>query len=85
VNWSGRRVLCDRSTLAVDGLIYTQDGMTVHSQAFVDQVGAMYHDNRGTPNPSFSANDATVVLRFDPLALSPFGTGIAILSWQQLH
>lgn len=85
VNWSGRLVLCDGSTLAVDGLIYTQDGMAVHSQASVDQVGAMYHDSRGTGAPSFSAQDATVVLRFDPLALSPFGTGIAILSWQQLH
>jgi len=51
----------------------------------VDQVGAMYHDNRGTANPSFSAQDATLVLRFDPLALSAFGTGLAILSWQQLH
>jgi hypothetical protein len=85
VSGSGRFVLCDGSTLAVDGLVYTRDGMAVHSQASVDQVGAMYHDSRGTGAPSFSAQDATVVLRFDPLALSAFGTGIAILSWQQLH
>ena len=84
-NGSGRIVLCEGSTLVVDGLVYTQDGMAVHSRAFVDQVGAMYHNNRGTANPSFSTQDATVVLRFDPLALSVFGTGIAILSWQQLH
>lgn len=85
VSGSGRFVLCEGSALAVDGLVYTQDGMVIHSQASVDQVGAMYHDSRGTANPSFSARDATVVLRFDPLALSAFGTGIAILSWQQLH
>jgi len=85
VRGSGRFVLCEGSTLAVDGLVYTQDGMVMHSQASVDQVGAMYHDSRETGAPSFSAQDATLVLRFDPLALSAFGTGIAILSWQQLH
>jgi hypothetical protein len=84
-NGSGRILVCEGSTLAVDGLVYTQDGMAVHSRAFVDQVGAMYHDNRGTANPSFSAQNATVVLRFDPLALSVFGSGMTILSWQQLH
>lgn len=84
-NGSGRIFLCDGSTLTVDGLVYTRDGMTVHARALVDQVGAMYHDNRGTDNPSFSARDATVVVRFDPLALGAFGNGIAILSWQQLH
>jgi DedD protein len=83
-NGSGRLVLCEGSMLTVDGLVYTHDGMAVHPQAYVDQVGAMYHDNRGTANPSFSAQDATVVLRFDPLALSAFGQGVAILSWQQL-
>jgi cell division septation protein DedD len=85
VNWSGRFVLCEGSVVAVDGLVYTQDGMAVHARANVDQVGAMYHNNRGTANPSFSAKDATVVLRFDPLALSVFGRGVAILSWQQLN
>jgi hypothetical protein len=85
VNGSGRFVLCEGSTLVVDGLVYTQDGMAMHPQASVDQVGAMYHDNRGTANPSFSAQNATVVLRFDPLALSAFGSGMTILSWQQLH
>ncbi len=85
VNGSGRFVLCEGSRLTVDGLVYTQDGMAVHPRASVDQVGAMYHDSRGTGAPSFSAQDAIVVLRFDPLALSAFGTGIAILSWQQLH
>jgi hypothetical protein len=85
LNRSGRLVLCEGSALAVDGLVYTQDGMAIHSQASVDQVGAMYHDNRDTANPSFSVQDATVVLRFDPLALSVFGRGVAILSWQQVH
>jgi hypothetical protein len=36
-------------------------------------------------NPSLEVQNASVVLRFDPLALTPFGNGIAILSWQQLH
>ncbi len=85
VNGAGRLVLCAGSTLTVDGLIYTQDGMAIEPGALVDQVGAMYHDNRGTPNPSFTSQDATVVLRFDPLALSTFGTGIGTLSWQQLR
>ena len=85
VNQSGRLVLCEGSTLTVDGLVYTQDGMAVHSRAFVDQVGAMYHGNRGTANPSFSVRDAAVVLRFDPLALAAFDSGLAILSWQQLR
>ena len=84
VGGSGRLVLCAGSTLTVDGLIYTQDGMAIGPGAFVDQVGAMYHNSRGTSNPSFLIQDATVVLRFDPLALSAFGTGIATLSWQQL-
>ena len=85
VNGSGRLVLCPGTTLTVDGLVYTQDGMAVESGAFVDQIGAMYHNNRGTANPSLTTQNATVVLRFDPLALSVFGKGIAILSWQQLH
>ncbi len=84
-NGSGRFVLCEGSALTVDGLVYTHDGMTAHSRAYVDQVGAMYHDNRGTANPSFSTQNATVVLRFDPLALGAFGKGLAILSWQQLR
>ncbi len=85
VNGSGRLVVCEESTLTVDGLIYTQDGMAVKSRASVDQIGAMYHGTRGFSNASFSTNDATIVLRFDPLALTPFGTGIAIVSWQQLR
>ncbi len=85
VNGSGRFVVCGGSTLIVDGLVYTQDGMAVGPRAFVDQVGAMYHNNRGTPNPSFTNTDATVVLRFDPLALSIFRKGLAILSWRQLQ
>ena len=85
VNQSGRMVVCGGSTLVVDGLLYTQDGMVVEPQASVDQVGAMYHNNRGTLNPSFLNQDATVVLRFDPLALSAFGQGLAILSWQRVH
>jgi hypothetical protein len=84
VNGSGRLILCPGTTLTVDGLVYTEDGMTVESGAFVDQIGAMYHSNRGTPNPSFATENATVVVRFDPLALGVFGRGIAILSWQQV-
>ncbi len=85
VNGSGRIVVCGGSTLVVDGLVYTQDGMAVGRKAFVDQVGAMYHNNRGTANPSFTNTDATVVLRFDPLALSVFKKGLAIISWQQMQ
>jgi hypothetical protein len=87
VNGSGRLVLCggSRQRLTVDGLIYTTDGMAVGPGASVDQIGAMYHGNRGTSNPSFASENATVVLRFDPLALSVFGRGLSILSWQQLH
>ncbi len=85
ITGSGRLVMCEGSRLVVDGLVYTQDGMAIESQASVDQVGAMYHNNRGTPNPSFTARDASVVLRFDPLALSVFGKGIAMVSWQQVH
>jgi hypothetical protein len=44
----------------------------------------MYHGHRGTSNTSFT-NHAILVLRFDPIALSTFGNGIAILSWQQLR
>jgi hypothetical protein len=84
VSGSGRLVMCDGSTLVVDGMIYTQDGMAVGPKASVDQVGAMYHNNRGTPSPGFTTRDATVVLRFDPLALAVFGKGAALLSWQQL-
>ena len=85
VTGSGRLVMCEGSKLVVDGLIYTQDWMAIGSQASVDQVGAMYHNNRGTPNPSFTTQDARVAVRFDPLALNVFGKGIAIQSWQQLH
>jgi hypothetical protein len=60
-------------------------GWRFESQASLDQVGAMYHNNRGTSNPNFPTQDASVVVRFDPLALGVFGTGISILSWQQLH
>ncbi|TMI78708.1 MAG: hypothetical protein E6H03_11630 [Bacillati bacterium ANGP1] len=84
VNGSGRLILCPGTTLTVDGLVYSQDGMAVEPGALVDQIGAMYHDNRGTANPSFANRNATVVLRFDPLALSVFGKGMVILSWQQL-
>lgn len=85
VTGSGRLVMCEGSRLVVDGLVYTRDGMAIGSQASVDQVGAMYHDTRGTSNPSFTARDARIVLRFDPLALSVFGKGMTMLSWLQLH
>ena len=84
VNGSGRLVMCEGSTLVVDGLVYTQDGMVVLPRALVDQVGAMYHNNRGTANASFTTRDATVVVRFDPLALATFGRGMTVISWQEL-
>jgi hypothetical protein len=73
------------SGLVVDGLVYTRDGMAIGPRASVDQVGAMYHGTANTGNPSFLMKDAQVVLRFDPLALNVFGTGMAPASWQQLH
>ena len=85
VRWSGRLIMCAASRLIVDGLVYTQDGMTIEPRASVDQVGAMYHNTRGTSTLSFTTQDARVVLRFDPLALSVFGKGLATLSWQQVH
>lgn len=86
INGSGRLVLCGGTThVTLDGLLYTADGMAMLHGASVDQIGAMYHNNRGTPHPSFDNDNATLVLRFDPLALSVFGTGVAILSWQQLR
>jgi hypothetical protein len=78
-------VVCEESALTVDGLIYTRDGMAVGPKAFVDPIGAMYHDTRGSSTASFTSNDATIVLRFDPLALTAFGRGIAVLSWQELR
>ncbi len=85
-NGSGRFILCggNNQRLTIDGLLYTADGMAVGAQATVDQIGAMYHNNRSTSNPSLSNNNATVVVRFDPLSLRGVGSGIAILSWQQL-
>ncbi len=83
VSGSGRLVACEESGLVVDGLIYTQDGMAITPRAQVDQIGAMYHDSRGTSNPSFALQDATLILRFDPQALSVFGQGMTVLSWQQ--
>lgn len=85
VSGSGRLIACEESGLVVDGLIYTQDGMAITPRAQVDQIGAMYHDSRGTSNPSFAIQDATLILRFDPQALSVFGRGMTVLSWQQLH
>lgn len=82
---SGRLVMCEGSGLVVDGLVYTRDGMALGPQASVDQIGAMYHDTTGTANPSFTMRDARVVIRLDPLALTAFGKGIAIVSWQQVH
>lgn len=86
VNGSGRLVLCGgpRQALTGDGLIYTADGMAIERGASLEQVGAMYHGNRGTPNPGVIIENATVVVRFDPLALTVFRKGLSILSWQQL-
>jgi hypothetical protein len=86
VNGSGRLVLCGgpRQALIGDGLIYTADGMAIERGASLEQIGAMYHANRGTPNPGMIIENATVVVRFDPLALTAFRKGLSILSWQQL-
>ena len=84
VNGSGRVVMCAGSRLIVDGLVYTHDGMAIGPHASVDQVGAMYHNNGGTPNASFTTQDATMVLRFDPLALNVFGKGMTMVSWEQV-
>lgn len=85
-NGSGRLILCGGSSqrLTVDGMVYTVDGMSISPQATVDSIGAMYHSNRFPRNPSFSNQNATVVIRFDPLALRAVGRGISIVSWQQL-
>jgi hypothetical protein len=77
--------MCEGSGLVVDGLVYTRDGMAPGPQASLDQIGAMSHGTTGTENPSFTMTDARVVIRFDPLALTVFGKGIAIVSWQQVH
>jgi hypothetical protein len=63
-------------------MLYTADGMDIGRGAVVDHVGAMYHGSRGTARPGFSIADTTVVLRFDPLALTVFGTGLSVLPWQ---
>jgi hypothetical protein len=93
-NGSGRLILCGGANqlLIADGLLYTADGLFVGSAATVDLIGGMYHDNRCneavppvcTSNPSYGNDNATVVVRFDPLSFSVFKTGIAIVSWQQL-
>lgn len=85
-NGSGRLIMCGGNSqlLILDGLLYTADGMFIGSQGPLDQVGAMYHENRGTSNPSYTNQNSTVVVRFDPLALSIFNSGIALVSWQQL-
>lgn len=85
-NGSGRFILCGGSSqrLIVDGMVYTVDGMSIGPQATVDNIGAMYHNNRFARNPSFSNQNATVVIRFDPLAFRIVGLGISVVSWQQL-
>jgi hypothetical protein len=87
ITGSGRLVLCGGTTqqLIVDGLLYTADGMAIGRGASIDQIGAMYHNSRGAGNPSFTADDAVVVVRFDPLALTVFRRGLLMLSWQQLQ
>lgn len=85
-NGSGRLIMCGGSNqlLIADGLLYAADGQFIGSGATLDLIGGMYLNNRGTSNPSYTNQNATVVVRFDPLSLSVFKTGIAIVSWQQL-
>lgn len=87
VNGSGRLVSCGGplQRLIVDGLVYTADGMAVGPDAALDHVGAMYHNSRGTASPSFTNDNASLVIRFDPLALKVFKQGLTILSWHQLR
>ena len=97
-NGSGRLIMCGGSNQMFigDGLLLTADGMFIGSQASIDLVGGMYNDNRGfidalgrwqpSGNPSYSNNNSTVIVRFDPLAFGVFpGSGIYIVSWQQLR
>ena len=87
-NGSGRLIMCGGSGqgLTADGLLFTADGVFIGSQASIDLVGGMYNDNRGTSNPSYSNENSTVVVRFDPLAFGVFpGGGLYIISWQQLR
>ncbi|MDR7518762.1 MAG: hypothetical protein QN131_12090 [Armatimonadota bacterium] len=92
-NGSGRLILCGGNTqrLITDGLMFTMDGMAVGAQGTVDQIGAMYHckrticANQSSPEAgSYTNQNATVVVRFDPLSLRAIGRGIAITSWYQL-
>ncbi len=75
--------------LVADGLIYTADGMDIGSQALIDLIGAMYHNSPDNTRASFDSNNATTVIRYDPLAGSRLGSasgiGVTILSWQQLR
>jgi len=86
-NGSGRLILCGGSgqILIADGMLFTADGMFIGAQGSLDLIGAMYHEHRDPSNPSYTNQNSTVVVRFDPLALSIFQSGIAIVSWQQLR
>lgn len=54
----------------MDGLACSQDGMAIDPGALVDKVSVIHHDNWGTANPSFTNENATLVLQFDLLALT---------------
>jgi len=87
---SGRLIVCGGSNqlLIADGMLYTQEGLFVGSSGTVDLIGALYNDNRSgisPSSPSFTNQNATIVVRFDPLSLSFFRSGLAIVSWQQLR
>jgi len=75
--------------LVADGLIYTSDGLDIGAQALVDIIGAMYHNTTNNTRPSFESNNATTVIRYDPLAGSRLASApaiaVTILSWQQLR
>lgn len=72
-----------------DGLVYTADGMEIGAGAMVDLIGAMYHSSPNNARPSFVNQNATTVIRYDPLAGSRLagasGIAVQILSWQQLR
>lgn len=86
-------MLCDGSgrsirnaeEAALGQVAYLNRTITTRVRACDVPVGAMPRNNSGTAKPSFTNTDATVVLRFDPLALSILRKGLVILSWRQLQ
>jgi hypothetical protein len=65
--------------------LYTQNGLVIEANAVLEQIGALYNNaDVRHPGPSFVLRGGTVILRYDPLALSALGQGFSQVSWQQL-